>query len=1225
MRIQQIHFENLNSLEGQWQIDFSDPAYAAEGIFAISGPTGAGKTTILDAICLALYGRTPRLERVNKSSNEIMSRHTGSCYAEISFVTREGNYICHWSQQRARKRPEGELQPPKHEIADADSGMVLENKLRDVAVKVEQITGMNFKQFTRSMLLAQGGFAAFLQASADERAPILEQITGTEIYSEISVRVHERTREERNRLEVMQAEISGLKVLSAEEEQQLLKDLEVKIAQEKEQQGKLRGGREALAWLDRIDGLEKNIRGLEVQWQEYEERSGAFAADRKRLDQAARAMILEGPYAELQNMRNMENRERKELAKLEEELPRQAQVLEAARQGLNEAIANLHKLKQHRKEEGEKAKQVRAMDLLINQQQGRIKELQTVVGAGEKACAEGQAKIDSSQLQLEKMGREQAVVEQYLNENSRDASLLADYAGINKTFKRLEELQASLQARQLKGQGAIEAVKTLRLAGEESAAVNESNHQALEQQQLRVQNIEEQLRNILQGHDMDWWRDERDRIKERQGKLQVLEGTLKKILQGEANLRDGRQLVQKLAEQQGKLDAVIAQLQDETEIQVREAEHLETQVALLNRIRDLEEERCRLEDGKPCPLCGAVEHPYATGNLPAVDGAAQDLGQARERLQQFNRELLDLRIKKAELDKECQHQSDHVREVEEQLMGELESRGGLYNDLGGQTRELMTPEQVETQVIISEESFKMYTQQIKTLTALQQSAKEMGTAYEQCRAAALESDKMLQQATLEQLQAEREQERLAGEIKDLQAEAGQLQAEAVKEVEPYGIVSLPVEQLPAIKKALEKRRQDWEQQQAEKVRLERATSQVQNQMVRDEDWLKARQSTLNEDKENLQQQQERFRSQQAARLELYGERDPDQEEARLDEQITAGEAVLDGEREMVEQQERLQEISRERQKNLAGSTQKRAPQLQGLEQSFAGQIEQAGFVSEADYCQARLPAKERQLLSEQAEKLKKEETELQTRLMDECQRLNQERDRNITDQPRDVWEETQPQCEQAIKTLQEEIGADKKTLQDSRDTQQQVQLLRKEYEAQQRGLGIWETLHRLIGSADGKKFRNYAQGLTFAIMINNANQQLQKMSDRYLLVRNPDQPLELNVIDNYQAGEMRSTVNLSGGESFLVSLALALGLSQMASHKVSVDSLFLDEGFGSLDEDTLDNALNTLAGLQQDGKLIGVISHIPALQERINTHIEVIPQSGGRSILKGPAVWGSKS
>ena len=137
-------------------------------------------------------------------------------------------------------------------------------------------------------------------------------------------------------------------------------------------------------------------------------------------------------------------------------------------------------------------------------------------------------------------------------------------------------------------------------------------------------------------------------------------------------------------------------------------------------------------------------------------------------------------------------------------------------------------------------------------------------------------------------------------------------------------------------------------------------------------------------------------------------------------------------------------------------------------------------------------------------------------------------------------------------------------------------------------------------------------------MVSHANAQLIKLTDRYLLVRDREQPLDLNVIDNYQAGEVRSTKNLSGGETFIVSLALALGLSKMASKKVRVDSLFLDEGFGTLDEDTLEIALETLASLRQDGKLIGVISHVVALKDRIATKILVEKVSGGRSRLSGP-------
>ncbi len=206
------------------------------------------------------------------------------------------------------------------------------------------------------------------------------------------------------------------------------------------------------------------------------------------------------------------------------------------------------------------------------------------------------------------------------------------------------------------------------------------------------------------------------------------------------------------------------------------------------------------------------------------------------------------------------------------------------------------------------------------------------------------------------------------------------------------------------------------------------------------------------------------------------------------------------------------------------------------------------------------------------------------------------------------------------KELQGRLAVIDQRLEDRRRAALRQTQISMELEKRSLELRRWDKLHDLIGSADGKKYRNFAQALTFDLMISQANRQLARLSDRYLLLRDPAQPLELKVADHYQAGEIRSTKNLSGGESFIVSLALALGLAQMASRRVRVDSLFLDEGFGTLDEEALELALDTLAALQEDGKLIGVISHIPAMMNRIGTQIEIRRHSGPHSLIRGPGV-----
>ena len=350
MRILQVRFKNLNSLVGQWQIDLTHPAYTSDGIFAITGPTGAGKTTILDAVCLALYGRTPRLNKVTQSGNEIMSRQTGECCAEVTFATNTGQFRCTWSQRRARKHPGGELQAPKHEMANAESGEVLDSTIRGVASRVESTTGMDFDRFTRSMLLAQGGFAAFLQAAADERAPILEQITGTEIYSRIYMRVHERQRAERDKLTLLQAETAGIALLEPEEEAALIQTLKEQQQQETDRIASCAATTRAIAWRTTIDGLNGELVALAAEAHTLHREVEGFQPDRDRLERALRAATLDGVFATLTAQRKQQAEDRDALQAGETALPaleegtRQlAESLQAAEQhtaGAREALQN---------------------------------------------------------------------------------------------------------------------------------------------------------------------------------------------------------------------------------------------------------------------------------------------------------------------------------------------------------------------------------------------------------------------------------------------------------------------------------------------------------------------------------------------------------------------------------------------------------------------------------------------------------------------------------------------------------------------------------------------------------------------------------------------------------------------------------------------------------------------------------------------------------------------
>ncbi|MBL4660822.1 MAG: AAA family ATPase [Alcanivoracaceae bacterium] len=210
MKILSLRFKNINSLQGEWKIDFSQEPFASSGLFAITGPTGAGKSSILDAICLALYHQTPRLN-TQTPAEMVMTRHTGECLAEVEFEVKGSIYRAFWEVRSARGKVDGKLQPATVEFAQGEK--ILTKKINEKKEQIAKLTGLDFARFTKSMLLAQGGFAAFLNADAGERADLLEELTGTEIYGQISQKVFERHREEKQRLSLLQAQSQTVELL----------------------------------------------------------------------------------------------------------------------------------------------------------------------------------------------------------------------------------------------------------------------------------------------------------------------------------------------------------------------------------------------------------------------------------------------------------------------------------------------------------------------------------------------------------------------------------------------------------------------------------------------------------------------------------------------------------------------------------------------------------------------------------------------------------------------------------------------------------------------------------------------------------------------------------------------------------------------------------------------------------------------------------------------------
>ncbi|MDR0704459.1 MAG: AAA family ATPase [Planctomycetaceae bacterium] len=1064
MKILSIELENLNSLVGKTKIDFTDPIFTSSGIFAIVGPTGSGKTTILDAICLALYGRTPRLKSISQSENEIMSRGTGFCSAEVVFETnKNGIFLCSWYQQRANKKPDGNFQKPKHEIAEpvaesADNGTTwkpLETKLSKVAQMVEEKTGMNFDRFTRSMLLAQGDFDKFLQSDAKERSEILEQITGTEIYGDVSKKVHERNKEEQNKRQLIETELRGITVPDfegIEEKRTVRNQLTLAVEAGQKRFHKLT---QILQRFERIARLEEETRKLEETWQTFCQSETDFQPKLKQLVMAMKALEAEPKFNILETYRKNLETEKINWNTITDALPPANETLMSSREEECRASEELNIAQQKRETGLETLRRVRELDTKISGFDETIKTVQKQ--------------------------RDQLETDRNIHQKN-----------INKFEKQLAQLLKN---------------KTL---------------------ELIAQTLEEQEKNaekLLTGQNLSGLAQQQTEILKQIQNWQHLRTAVIHLKIFETEKSD-------LLERMKRSETIIQEAETNRLIVVQKIEQakqevagLETEWMLLNRISALDEHRQHLRDGQPCPLCGALEHPFAHDNIPKPEKTGLKLNEAKRCLDEFIQTLNSL---------------------------EIEQRTA--------SRELV---QLHSQINGNTEKSKQEQSQIDELL------------------------KRLECADMPVLETINET------IKNAEQHVREI-SNNITEAEKFRSETESFRQLFQEGKNLQDK---WN---SEKNIVQLLETQHRLRTEEFETYSKQRQEQTEQ------------------RTTIFGNNNPDEAERQYAESVRI--AQQNSERAIKNRQKAENEYSFLQQrytivgKNIAETNQTIAE----LSTEWNRFLQQVGFDSEDEFKASRLTPEVRQILETEKQQLEAERIRLETRRNENKIALTNE----IIEQQKDG----QPDAEQIsaeynelgekIALLQQEIGAiDSQLIQYENDTIK-LREKKKEQESQQNICNLWSVLDDLIGSADGKKYRTFAQGLTFRILLDHANRQLEKMTDRYCLMYYdlPDRlPLELVVIDTYRAGAVRSTKNLSGGESFLVSLALALGLSSMSSHQVRVDSLFLDEGFGTLDEQTLDTALNVLEGLRQEGKQIGIISHVPAIRERIAVQIQVRPVKENQS------------
>ncbi|MFD1436968.1 AAA family ATPase [Acinetobacter terrae] len=1195
MKILSIRIKNLASLAGEHFIDFESEPLANAGLIAIIGKTGAGKSTILDAMCLALFNQVPRLkgsdgklvdvdgsELLTNSPLTVLRRGTGHGFAELVFVAQDQkHYLARWEIKRARESATGKLQSVQRHLKCLTDGVVIADKAKAVDASIHKITQLSFEQFTRAVLLAQSEVTAFLKARDNERGALLEYLTNSNIFAKIGEIAFRKTADiekERKKLEEM---LGHIEIISEQD----LTDLQQQHLQIKQQLTQLEQEKTRLElqqqWFEHKHKLEQEIALKQQHFDTQQLSHQQLSQEREQLQRlevfsSIRPVVFQQQHS-IQAQQQLAPKilqSEQQFLLLENQFEAEKKIYLAA----ETALKNTQEFEQQH-------------DHALQQVRHCIQEREFIAQEFRKA----NAKLDELKLQKQPL-------EQQLNASLQHAQQLEhNQATITQQLQHSQQFSAldhGLDVHLGQLQRFIQHYQHIENSLGNLATAQQ--HFAQQQQQLEqhisqfgnVAALEQQLAAIRQ---------QREQKLAQQNKFSLIEQRLTQWFSDNHEKTTAQSQLDTLTITLQQLQKQTQQTEQDYQTAKLEREKLQQflQQQRLLHTESIEQLRDNLQSGEACLVCGSTHHPYKE-DQSIISKTLFNLQQQQEQhaieleqttfkiwqdqqlhLTQLQTEHTQTETTILQLTTKLEATKDALEQLFKiaalQLNLEQPQQGLNEEFSAAQTQLKLSLEQAEQQIanlIQASQDQQLLSKQIQEQHHLLESAQTLQTQVNDVFSCLSPAQQQAWQQNTVQT-AQQIQQDLQQRFKHLQ-QLQQLNTEL--NVQQQGLQKAQSD-LGYLLKQLEETQQVVNEfsekgQQNSKIACSLIFDMTGTQQDKPNDWLKAhdqkrqqQQTTYTELKQQFEQLRQNFETQKNQLNQLK-----------------------------VQQQQHM---------DAKEKSDTEIQQWLTLHPDFAAdQLTQLLLIDNTQEQQIRQQIQQAErMLNEASSALKTMHGQLAEHL------------------------KLQPDCDFTV--LQQRLEQHLTVLKTQRDAydqlnlklevhQQNVLKLQKfadQIQSIQQQEHRWGKISGLIGDAKGKDFRDYAQQYNLDILVEHANQQLAMLSQRYTLKR-LDHSLSLAIVDHDMDGETRSVSSLSGGESFLTALALSLAIANMASGSMKIESLFIDEGFGTLDASSLYMVMNALDQLQSQGRKVVLISHIQEMHERIPVQIQVKPLGAGASTIQ---------